>query len=300
MIGVPVYNGSNYLRCALDSILAQTYPHWHVIIADNASTDETPTICTEYAAKDPRIEVIRHRQNLGAAPNFNSVFRPGNAPYFKWAAHDDTIEPRYLEACVELLDADPSVVLAHSPSLNIDSQGNQVGDYDEDLMFDGELPSQRLWRVLWTHHFTDIFGVFRSSVLAKSGLMGSYVGADRNLVAEVVLHGNVAYAKEYLFSRRTHTESYMAALETQQSQMEWFNPNVRVPDWQMSFTKFKEYATAIKHAPLGRMDRLALSGTVAKWALYRGIESVTGSDRFRQGVLRTCRTHGDLAHATRR
>ena len=60
-IAVPVYNGERYLRESLDGLLAQTFTDFELVIADNASTDGTETICREYAARDPRVrEQLRH------------------------------------------------------------------------------------------------------------------------------------------------------------------------------------------------------------------------------------------------
>jgi len=110
-IGLPVYNGENYLEEAIDSILAQTYKDFELIISDNASTDRTPDICQAYANKDPRIRYYRNEKNIGAAVNFNRVFELSSSEYFKWAAHDDIIAPDYISECIEILDNDDSIVL---------------------------------------------------------------------------------------------------------------------------------------------------------------------------------------------
>ena len=67
-IGMPIYNGERYLRSALDSLLAQTFEAFEIIISDNASTDATPAICSAYAAKDPRIRYYRNERNIGVHP----------------------------------------------------------------------------------------------------------------------------------------------------------------------------------------------------------------------------------------
>ena len=64
-IGMPVYNGEKFLCNALDCLLAQSHTNLELIISDDASTDSTSKICTEYAAKDSRIKYIRHTKNLG-------------------------------------------------------------------------------------------------------------------------------------------------------------------------------------------------------------------------------------------
>jgi glycosyltransferase involved in cell wall biosynthesis len=61
-IGMPVYNGENFIRDAFNSILAQTYSDWELVISDNASTDRTEQICREYAQRDHRIHWYRSAQ----------------------------------------------------------------------------------------------------------------------------------------------------------------------------------------------------------------------------------------------
>ena len=96
-IGLPVYNGAEHLRSALDALLAQTFTDFEIIVCDNRSEDETRSICQEYAAKDSRIKYSLNETNIGAMNNFNRVWELATGEYFKWASHDDWISPRYLE-----------------------------------------------------------------------------------------------------------------------------------------------------------------------------------------------------------
>ena len=73
-IGMPVYNGAKFIEAALDSLLAQTFEGFELIISDNASTDRTEVICRSYAARDNRIRYYRQEKNQGAIWNFNHVF----------------------------------------------------------------------------------------------------------------------------------------------------------------------------------------------------------------------------------
>ena len=95
-VAIPVYNGEKYLGAAIGSILAQTFHHFELIISDNASTDRTAAICREFAARDARIRYHRQPRNFGAAANFNRSHELATGEYFKWAAHDDLLEPEYL------------------------------------------------------------------------------------------------------------------------------------------------------------------------------------------------------------
>src|SRR5215469_6919606 len=103
-IGMPVYNGANYLRSSVPSLLAQDYEDFELLISDNASTDETESICRELAESDGRIRYFRNERNVGAAQNYNKVFRLASGTFFKWAAHDDECHPTMLRRCVEVLE----------------------------------------------------------------------------------------------------------------------------------------------------------------------------------------------------
>ena len=72
-IGMPVRNGVDQIRVAIDSLLAQTHRNLRLIISDNCSTDDTFEICNAYAREDSRVTVVRQPQNLGICGNFRFV-----------------------------------------------------------------------------------------------------------------------------------------------------------------------------------------------------------------------------------
>src|SRR5689334_3559190 len=86
-IGLPVYNGENYLAKTIASILAQTFTDFELIICDNASSDSTQRICEDFARQDARVRYGRNEKNLGAGPNYDLAFSRSTGTYFKWAAH---------------------------------------------------------------------------------------------------------------------------------------------------------------------------------------------------------------------
>ncbi|GAF67255.1 unnamed protein product, partial [marine sediment metagenome] len=111
-IGMPVYNGERYIRQALDTLVAQTFTDFELIISDNASIDSTSEICLEYAARDKRIRYYRNERNMKTAWNFNRVFELSSGEYFMCASHDDWWAPNYLSSCLEALSSSESIVLA--------------------------------------------------------------------------------------------------------------------------------------------------------------------------------------------
>ena len=92
----PVYQVEQYLPQCLDSILAQTYPHWELILVDDGSKDRSGEICDEYAKKDGRIRVI-HTENRGAGAARNTGFAHATGEYVVFVDSDDYISENMIE-----------------------------------------------------------------------------------------------------------------------------------------------------------------------------------------------------------
>ncbi len=110
-IGLPVYNGEQWVARAIESILAQTYPNFELVISDNASSDGTSVICKGYADRDPRIRYIRQPSNIGATNNFRFVLHEARHDRFIWTAADDWWDKDRLEKLVNALGPDDAVVV---------------------------------------------------------------------------------------------------------------------------------------------------------------------------------------------
>ncbi|MEL6930145.1 MAG: glycosyltransferase family A protein, partial [Cyanobacteria bacterium J06600_6] len=182
-IGMPVYNGENYLRETLESLLSQTFEDFELVIADNASTDDTESICRDYQAQDSRIKYHRNQENLGAARNYNKVFSLASGEYFKWAAHDDLCCPCFLEKCVQILDSDPNVVLAYTGCNEIDEHGQEIKQWKNlPHNFSSPNTSQRIKELISNNSWVLIFGLIRSKVLSMTPLLGSFAMHDWILI----------------------------------------------------------------------------------------------------------------------
>jgi len=265
-IGLPVYNGDRYLAGALGALLNQSHRDFELIIADNASTDRTPEICRAFAASDERVRWIRNDINLGAARNYNLTLDQARGRYFKWAAHDDLCHPRFLERCLAVLEQAPDTVLVHSRSSGIDENGRMIGRYDQEQAFDADSPAERFAAAILTPHVCiSVFGVMRREVLLRTIRHGDWVGADRNLLAELALHGRIQLIPEVLFKRRAHAQASIHRFTDEHERLAWFDPAHRgrlsFPTWR----RLQEYARAIRRAPLSGSDRTACLRVLARW-----------------------------------
>jgi hypothetical protein len=283
-IGLPVFNGENYLRAALESILAQTYCDFELIISDNASSDATESIAREFAARDPRVRYFRNPVNRGAAFNYNRTFELSRGELYKQAAHDDLIAPTFLERCVEALDRDPGVVLAYTRSSCVDENGALITPYEHVLELDQASPSER-W-LAYFRRFTDrtpernrgsnpvcnpIFGVVRSAVYAKTPLVAPYLGSDKVLLAEFALHGKFFEVPEDLFTITCHRGASWATGNILDIAA-WFDPaSAKSLGAYLPRTRhLAEYAKAIERARLPLAEKARCYATLRLWLADEG------------------------------
>jgi glycosyltransferase involved in cell wall biosynthesis len=263
-IGLPVFNGEDYLEAALKSLLAQTFTDFEIIVSDNASCDRTAEICQTYAAKDSRIRYYRNSHNIGAAENFNRAFRLSRGKYFKWAAHDDLCLPTFLERCVDVLEQEPSVVLCSSEVGRIDWAGNeQPPKRDRPRRLDSwKAPERFAAIVLQTFWSYEIFGLIRSEVLHTVNLQRSNYGTDRVILAELSLHGRFIQIPETLFFRRFHLKQ-STCIQSAKERQQWQSADrKRNPLWERGSVGFIQ---AILQAPITTTERIQCLGSVVRY-----------------------------------
>jgi len=277
-IGVPVYNGEDYLAAALESLLGQTFREFELIISDNASTDGTRDICEHYSQKDSRIRYYRSETNLGVHRNWNRVFELSSSKYFKWAAHDDLYISTFLEKCIDVLERDPSVVLCYSSTKIIDEHGQFIKDYDVFLKTDSPKPHDRFYKMLAVDHWCfPIFGVVRSEALLGTSLHGPYFGSDRTLLAEVCLRGRVYEIPEYMFLRRDHPKASTSfANQNRWDKLASFNPAKSSQDKFLGLRRIYEYAASIYRAPLALSDRFLSCLTLCRLIVEKILNRLMG------------------------
>jgi glycosyltransferase involved in cell wall biosynthesis len=269
-IGLFVYNGERYLAGALGAFLDQTFGDFELIVSDNASTDRTEDICRAFAGVDRRIRYHRFEQNRGAQVNADRTVELAGAPYFKWAAHDDLCRPRYLEACLEVLDRSPDVVLCHSQSLAIDANDRVIAPYPDEPECMQETPHERLRPLLRRQHYCiPVFGVMRTAFLRSTFGHGDWVGSDRNLLAEAALRGKIAQVPEPLFLRRHHAESSISKIRDERARIAWYDPKKAGTRTYPTSRVLQEYLRSISGAALSPPERWRCRAEVLRWVLGR-------------------------------
>lgn len=268
-IGMPVYNGEPFLEEAIDSILSQTFEDFELIISDNASIDRTEEICAGYVARDPRIRYFRQERNLGAAPNHNFTVQQARGLYFKWSAHDDIMEPGWLQRCVEILDRHPEVQLAFPRTLRIDETGAVTGRYPDygGMRLMSSRPSQRFGDIICKqHNCVAVFGLARRHVFLTTSLLSAREDSDRHLLADLALRGPLFEVPEYLFKRRDHQSAYSNSVP-RASRMAWWDTSrsekITFPEWR----SLQVYLELIARSSLPRRERRACRRQLVRWVI---------------------------------
>lgn len=301
-IGLPVYNGERYLRTALDSLLAQDFHDFELIISDNASTDGTSAICREYADRDARIRHYRNEKNIGASGNYNRLVELARGEFFKWAAHDDVCLPGLLRRCMEAIQPAPvSVVLAYPRAILIDEAGRAIGPAPDRADADSEHPHRRLGRCLFyvqTGH--PLWGVIRLQALRQTRLMGCLL-SDFVLLAELALRGRIREVPEVLFQLRIHRNNAAKRLIRPRDLLLWHDPSktnesLWLPEW---VRLRREYLRAVRHAALPPGEALLCGATILGTPVWRGVLRWTGPVRGWLGFGKQGRpSHTDEADLT--
>ena len=197
-IGMPVYNGAKTLKKAINSILAQTFQDFELIISDNASNDETETICQKFASKDPRIHYIRQIKNIGAHANFNFLISKATEKYFMWAAADDWRSPDFLEVNISALESNVNFVASTSPNC-FEGEEDKNHSYIN-FSLTGTLKERfiKFIQNAWNSHAI-FYSVIRTEVIKNyEDLKLSYSGADRSFNFFLLSKGEINRSKKSL------------------------------------------------------------------------------------------------------
>jgi glycosyltransferase involved in cell wall biosynthesis len=237
---VPNYNHARFLRQRIESILAQTYQDFELILLDDASTDESRETINQYVL-DRRVRIEFNETNSGSTfKQWNKGVRLAQGKYVWIAESDDYAEPRFLERLVALLEADERVVIAYCRSWRVVGHGSVMGEVTDDGVggelrvgeerVDGYgdplLPAEDLER--WAKDFfaqgaeecrryfvlanlvrNASSAVFRKEAYERAGGAADSMRlcGDWKLWAGVALQGKMAYISEPLNYYRLHTGS---------------------------------------------------------------------------------------------
>jgi glycosyltransferase involved in cell wall biosynthesis len=266
-VGLPVYNGEEFLSAAVESVLAQTFRDFEIIISDNASTDRTEEICLQYASQDARVQYHRASENHGIVWNYNQVFSLSSNEYFMWFSHDDILAPSYLERCVEVLRKDLSTVLCFSNWGEIDETGRLLSTQKSRVAMDSPRRVERFREAIRLDHLCEPWcGVTRSEIVKKTSLYGSFADYDRVMFAEVGLHGRFVEIPEALFFRREHKGRSIYLHPARFERTAWIDPQRADAIVFPHFREFREFGAAVNRVDLSWREKRDCYWALLMWA----------------------------------
>lgn len=209
---VLTYNRESLLKKCIESILAQTYNNFEVIIGDNCSTDGTEELCIAYVEKDSRIKYHRHSKNFGGQYNARYLYTLDHGKYVYSVNDDDYISSNVIEDSVKLLENDPKCSVAYGTVVMYDEKGNVLlNNCPEDIA--KETFEERLQDFCKTIRTTPIVtGLIRSENLKVVGGYGTSFAEDQTFMLKQLFLGSMRFLPEAIYYKTT-TESTTRTLE---------------------------------------------------------------------------------------
>ena len=220
-IVLPTYNGERFIRDSIESVLAQTFTDWELIIVNDCSTDHTPEIVREYEARDSRIHVLDNPVNKKLPESLNIGFRNARGKYYTWTSDDNLYEPEAIEKLKDYLDSHPDEVMVCTGMVWIDEEGQYLRRhpiYDDERMFVDDMVGACF--------------MYRSQVKDEIGEYDTdlFCAEDYEYWLRMIKeYGNIAYSPEILYQYRAQPNSLTATKrwKVKQSRIGIFKKHLR-------------------------------------------------------------------------
>lgn len=209
---IPTYNRSHYLAYAIESVLAQTYGDFELIVCDDGSQDDTPDLMASLT--DSRLRYVRHPQNIGRSRNMRSGFEAATGEYFIKFDDDDALTPEFLAKTVDVLDYHPQVdwvcsnhwiINKNSDRMTAATQENSAR-WGKDKLQEGIIPDL-LWQTYYYQSLQVGSTLFRQDALKAVDFMRPEADGceDFDLLVRLALAEKQGYfLPEYLMEYRFH------------------------------------------------------------------------------------------------
>ena len=139
---IPVYNGENFIKCAIESVLSQTFCNFILVVADNCSTDSTIDIVKRYYYDD-RVRLVVRKQNLGMIENFNRCIGDIRTKYFMALSHDDYFySNQAIQAAYNVLESSQDVPAVYCETMFVDANNKLI--MKRSFGFSGQIQSDEI------------------------------------------------------------------------------------------------------------------------------------------------------------
>lgn len=218
-IAIPTFNRAPLLKECVAAALAQTYEQIEVLVSDNASTDETRQVMTEFA--DNRLRIVRQQTNIGMLPNWNACLAEARGDYIIFVPDDDRPAPWLVRKCVELVRRQPDIPIVitlsdlYAASFGTVGAARTSGSIATGIVEGTEILSEFLMdRITVT-----MCGIMmRVDMLRTSGGIPGYYGHTADLAAWVpmLFLGKAGFVNEACATFRFHSDSQTSRLAVEE------------------------------------------------------------------------------------
>lgn len=182
-INIPIYNAEKYLARCLDSVLAQTYQNFEVIMVNDGSTDGSAAICEEYCTRDARFRVV-HQENQGVFRARTNAVRHALGDYLLFFDADDYVSPDCLHVLADTITKHGCDLVLYNHSLATDTKSTAAASPfpHESIFEEGAESKKELYRALFTGKLNPMWGKCAAGHLTDpdyfAGMMDIRVGED--------------------------------------------------------------------------------------------------------------------------
>ncbi len=285
---IPTYNYAQLIPRAVESVLAQTFEDFELLVYEDASTDNTVEVMQQYL-DDPRVRLVVQETNQGLFANFNQSASKARGRYVKYLCADDWLDPHFLERTVPLMDAHPEVALLATAHWHVDYDGvltaEQVGPFGDGPICPADVAAEQL--ALWGN----IVGmptntlIRRDALESVGGFDASYApGADVQLWLKLLALGDMAWVPEKLCFWRIHAR----------------HTHDYGPDPSESMFRVWEDAPAIENSAVPEdVARIGVDREALHVALYAAAHVLRGRIGRARALLAMSSKHVGLARTAR-
>jgi len=278
---LPVFNGEKYLHESIDSLLAQNYKDFEIIIWDDGSTDSTPGIIANY--RDSRIKVFSNTVNRGLFKTLNLAINRAQGKYIRLWSYDDIMKPRCLETEIMFQRQHPEIGMSYCARDAIDGLGKVIANAPEDKtpeIISPELAAQIMF------YYGSIAGnistvMIKKAVLDDVGLFREDMEQSADFDMWVRISGKypIGFIHESLIYLRKHINQFsrlkgMGAVFIKEDREVIQKLTERLPRQILSYAKvYNRWHRYIKYVHY--MMRCLLSGDLKTAArVYKEIQSM--------------------------
>jgi glycosyltransferase involved in cell wall biosynthesis len=272
VIGAALHNRAEYLPEALDSLLAQSFEQFGLVLVDDGSTDDTESVARAYEQRDRRVRYVKFDERRGMVAAWRKAFEEATAAgaeYFAWGSDHDRWHPNWLATLVDTLEGHPEVVLAYPLTQRIDPAGMLL-----------DKPARRFetfgvedWRARWSRisHSDSlaagdmVYGLARAEALRRAGVFREVLCPDRLLVAELTLQGQIRQVPETLWIRRQFAEGSILRQRTTLFAPGAPRPSAHTPPWYLHARSLWATYGRKEGSSLG-LSRVEVSGLIVEYA----------------------------------